>query len=71
MHVGRLTRLGTSLAVVVPVPTLRELGWFHSDLIEHRIENGYLMLRNVTQRSLKPKRKKGEYDDASTRSRVE
>jgi antitoxin component of MazEF toxin-antitoxin module len=71
MHVGKLTRLGNSMAVVVTGPSLRHLGWFQGDQIEQRVENGRLVLKNITQQPVKAKRKRGEFDDASAHSRVE
>ena len=71
MHVGRLTRLGNSLAVVVTTRSLNQLGWFQIDLIEQTVENGSVVLRNVTQSPVKPKRKKGEFDDPSAANRAE
>lgn len=47
MHVGKLTRIGESLGVVIPAAALRELGWLKGDYIAVQVSDGEVKLHNV------------------------
>jgi antitoxin component of MazEF toxin-antitoxin module len=71
MQQSRLLRVGNSFGVIVPLPTLRELGWFESDTIEQRVVDGRLMLENRTQHPVQMKVRKGTHHDVEFSGRTE
>ena len=64
MAVTRITRLGNSLGIVVPVQTLRELEWWQGDIVKQSIEDGKLVLQNLTQAKVRPVHHTAEFGDA-------
>lgn len=65
MHIGKLTALGNSLAVVIPRSVLRELAWSRGDYIAVGIDEGEVLLQNVHRQGKKFRLVKG----ADTRNR--
>ncbi len=63
MALTRLTRLGNSLGVVVPAATLREMGWWQGDVVKQSIEDGRLVLQNLTQAKVRPAHNRVEFGD--------
>lgn len=49
MHIGKLTALGNSLAVVIPRHVLRELSWQQGDYIVVGVFEKEIFLQNVNR----------------------
>lgn len=60
---SRLVRIGNSIGMVVPKNTLRELGWWQADTIRYEVQDGRLIIENVTQKRVKPVHITREYGD--------
>lgn len=47
----KITPFGTSLAVVIPAPILRSLGWVRGDRLSVWVKGGDIVYRNDSQRA--------------------
>jgi antitoxin component of MazEF toxin-antitoxin module len=65
MKVGKVLKIGDSLGIVIPRPILRKLSWWQHDYIVQEVHGDTLVLRNVTQLSVRPVHTREEYGDAS------
>jgi antitoxin component of MazEF toxin-antitoxin module len=51
---GKLLRIGDSAGVVIPSHLRRQLGWWQNDQIQFEATEQGLLLRNLTQRLVRP-----------------
>lgn len=63
MKIGKLCTIGDSAGIVIPRRNLEVLGWFKGDQLTQSIEGGALVVRNLTQRIVRPVRTRKEYGD--------
>jgi antitoxin component of MazEF toxin-antitoxin module len=47
MKVGKIMKVGDSMAVVIPRSHLRRLGWLRGDLLTQEVVDSQLVLRNM------------------------
>lgn len=67
MKVGKITRVGSSMAIVIPRSHLRRLGWLRGDFIMQEVNGDQLVLRNMRAPLLHPihtRREDGEPDSS-------
>jgi antitoxin component of MazEF toxin-antitoxin module len=67
MKIGKLCTIGDSAGIVIPRANLEVLGWFKGDQLTQSIEGGALVVRNLTQRTVRPVRTRKEFGDGRLR----
>jgi antitoxin component of MazEF toxin-antitoxin module len=70
MKIGKLCTIGDSVGIVIPRANLEVLGWFKGDQLAQEIEGGALVVRNLTQRTVRPVRTRKEFGDGVTSNAV-
>jgi antitoxin component of MazEF toxin-antitoxin module len=61
----RLRKVGNSMGVLLPKGELAALGWWQSDNLTVERRDNELVLRNLTQRTVRPIHVRKEYGDGN------
>lgn len=64
MKVGKLIKVGDSIALVIPRSHLRKLGWFRGDFVTQEVLEAGILLKNMREHLVKPMHTRAEYGDA-------
>jgi hypothetical protein len=68
MKIGKLCTVGDSKGIVVHSANLKQLGWFLGDQLAQEIHGDALVVRNLTQRTVRPSVTRKEFGDGTIRS---
>jgi antitoxin component of MazEF toxin-antitoxin module len=63
MKIGKLCTVGDSTGIVIARDHLEQLGWFKGDQLQQVVLGDELVIRNLTERSVRPARTPKEWGD--------
>ena len=67
MKIGKLCTIGASKGVVITRDHLEQLGWFKGDQLQQVVIGNELVIRNLTERSVRPVVTAKEWGDGKLR----
>jgi hypothetical protein len=65
MKIGKLCTIGDSEGIVIHRSNLEQLGWFKGDQLTQEIHGADLVIRNMTQRTVRPIRTRKDFGNGT------